>query len=214
MNKFIVFEGLDACGKTTLSSLYSKEVNTIVHNAVVPEAYDLRKVIDSYESKESAFLFFLLNNLLKSREVANVSNDEGIIFDRYVFSTLAYQLIMLGEDVVKNIFDTLKINEKILLPELIVFVKADIDTIKKRIETRDGTVQWYGDAVTKSSNVESAYHKVFKWFNIPIVEVDTSEKHGRSVEENYQLMKNQIEHVLSGGNNLYSSYSNTSLDII
>ncbi|EGQ9194707.1 thymidylate kinase, partial [Vibrio parahaemolyticus] len=29
MNKFIVFEGLDACGKTTLSSLYAKEMNTI-----------------------------------------------------------------------------------------------------------------------------------------------------------------------------------------
>lgn len=60
MNKFIVFEGLDACGKTTLSSLYAKEMNTIVHNAVVPEAHDLRKVIDSYESKESAFLFFFV----------------------------------------------------------------------------------------------------------------------------------------------------------
>lgn len=112
MNKFIVFEGLDACGKTTLSSLYAKEMNTIVHNAVVPEAHDLRKIIDSYESKESAFLFFLLNNLLKSNEVSKLLNDEDIILDRYIFSTLAYQTIMLGEDIVKNIFDTLRINKK------------------------------------------------------------------------------------------------------
>ncbi|HAS3129241.1 deoxynucleoside kinase [Vibrio parahaemolyticus] len=204
MNKFVVFEGLDACGKTTLSSLYAKEMNTIVHNAVVPEAHDLRKVIDSYESKESAFLFFLLNNLLKSNEVSKVLNDEDIILDRYVFSTLAYQIIMLEEDIVKNIFDTLKIYKKILLPEVIIFVKADIETINNRIETRGGTVQWYGDAVTQNNSVESAYHKVFKWFDIPIVEVDTSEKYGRSVEENYLLMKDQVEHVLSGGSNLYS----------
>lgn len=58
MKKLIVFEGLDACGKTTLSSIYAKEMNTIVHNAVVAEAHDLRKLIDSYKSKESAFLFF------------------------------------------------------------------------------------------------------------------------------------------------------------
>ncbi len=145
MNKFIVFEGLDACGKTTLSSLYAKEMNTIVHNAVVPEAHDLRKVIDSYESKESAFLFFLLNNLLKSNEVSKVLNDEDIILDRYIFSTLAYQTIMLGEDIVKNIFDTLRINKKILLPEVIIFVKADIETINNRIETRGGlccVIRW------------------------------------------------------------------------
>lgn len=87
---------------------------------------------------------------------------------------------------------------------MIIFVKADIETINNRIEARGDTVQWYGDAVTRNNSVESAYHKVFKWFDIPIVEVDTSEKHGRSVEENYQLMKDRVEHVLSGGNNLYS----------
>lgn len=98
----------------------------------------------------------------------------------------------------------LKFIKKILLPEVIIFVKADIETINNRIETRGGTVQWYGDAVTQNNSVESAYHKVFKWFDIPIVEVDTSEKYGRSVEENYLLMKDQVEHVLSGGSNLYS----------
>ncbi|MCG3884964.1 deoxynucleoside kinase [Photobacterium leiognathi] len=203
MNKFIVFEGLDACGKTTLSSLYAKEMNTIVHNAVVPEAHVLRKIIDSYESKESALLFFL-NNLLKSNEVSKVLNDEDVILDRYIFSTLAYQIIMFGEDVVKNIFDTLRINKKILLPEVIIFVKADMETISNRIDTRGGTVQWYGDTITQNHSVELAYHKVFEWFDIPIVDVDTSDKYGRSVEENYQLMKDRVEHVLSGGNNLYS----------
>lgn len=198
MNKFIVFEGLDACGKTTLSSLYAKEMNTVVHNAIVAEASDLRKVIDSYESKECAFLFFLLNNLLKSNEVSKKLKNEDIILDRFIFSTLAYQTIMLGEDIVKSIFDNLKINKKIYLPDVIVFVRADSETINNRIETRGGTVQWYGDAVTQNNCVESAYHKIFEWFDIPIVEVDTSEKHGRSIQENYQLMKVRIEHTLSG----------------
>lgn len=197
MNKFIVFEGLDACGKTTLSSLYAKEMNTVVHNAIVAEASDLRKVIDSYESKECAFLFFLLNNLLKSNEVSKKLKNEDIILDRFIFSTLAYQTIMLGEDIVKSIFDNLKINKKIYLPEVIVFVRADSETINNRIEIRGGTVQWYGDAVTQNNCVESAYHKIFEWFDIPIVEVDTSEKHGRSIQENYQLMKDRIEHTLS-----------------
>lgn len=197
MNKFIVYEGLDACGKTTLSSLYAKERNSVVHSAVVAESQELRKVIDSYESKESALLFFLMNNFLKSHEVSEALESGDVILDRYIFSTLTYQTIMLGEDIVNSIFNTLNIAEKILLPEVIVFVKADAETIKSRIKARGGEGQWYGDEITQNNCVETAYKKIFKWFDIPIVEIDTSEKNGRSAEENYQLMKDRIDIVLS-----------------
>ncbi|MUJ21020.1 dTMP kinase [Aliivibrio fischeri] len=201
MNKFIVYEGLDACGKTTLSSLYAKERNSVVHSAVVEEAMELRKVIDTYQSKESALLYFLMNNYLKSHEVSGALESGDVILDRYIFSTLAYQTIILDEGIIKNIFDTLKIAQNILLPEVIVFIKADAETINSRIEARGGKLQWYGDAITQNNCVETAYRKVFQWFDIPIVEIDTSEKYGRSVEENYQLMKERIDRVLFGNSN-------------
>lgn len=196
MNRFIVFEGLDACGKTTLSSLYAKEMNYVIHSAVVSEALELRKVIDSYQSKESALLFFLLNNFLKSHEVSNALESRDVMLDRYIFSTLAYQSIMLGENVVKQLFDTLNITQKIRFPDVIVFVKADAETINSRIESRGGIVQWYGDEITQNNCVETAYKKIFQWFNIPVVEIDTSEKYGRSVEDNYQRMKDQIDRII------------------
>jgi len=201
MNKFIVYEGLDACGKTTLSSLYAKERNSVVYSAVMAESLELRKVIDSYESKESALLFFLMNNFLKSHEVSEGLESGDVILDRYIFSTLAYQTIMLGENIVKCIFDALDIAEKLLLPEVVVFVKADKETIKSRIKARGGDGQWYGDEITQNNCVETAYKKIFKWFDIPIVEIDTSEKNGRSTEENYQLMKERIDIVLAGKKN-------------
>ena len=201
MNKFIVYEGLDACGKTTLSSLYAKERKSVVHSALVEDALGLRKVIDSYQSKESALLFFLMNNYLKSNEVSGALESGDVILDRYLFSTLAYQTVLLGESTVKSIVDTLNTTQNILLPEVIVFVKADAATINKRIEARDGPVQWYGDAVTQNNCVETAYKKVFQWFDIPLVEIDTSEKYGRSVEQNYQLMEVRVDRILSGGSN-------------
>ena len=201
MNRFIVYEGLDACGKTTLSSLYAKEKNSIVHSAVVREAQELRTVIDSYQSKESALLFFLLNNFLMSNEVSKALKSNDVILDRYIFSTLAYQSIMFGEDFVKKVFDILNITQEILLPEVIVFVKADIETINRRVTIRGGKLQWYGDAVTQKNDVGAAYKKIFQWFDIPIVEIDTSEKYDRSVEENYQLMKERIDHILSSRRN-------------
>ncbi|MGR4990316.1 dTMP kinase [Vibrio rotiferianus] len=197
MKKFIVYEGLDACGKTTLSTLYAEERNSVVHSAVVNEALSLRKVIDSNQSKESALLFFMLNNFLKSKEIEEALVSGDVILDRYIFSTLAYQTIMLGEGKVKKIFDALEIVNNILLPELIVFVKADAETINSRIETRGGKTQWYGDEVTQKNCVETAYKRVFEWFDIPVVEIDTSNKLGLSVEENYQRMKELIDRSLS-----------------
>lgn len=73
MNKFIVDEGLDACGKITLSSRYAQEENTTVHSVTLKQAEQLRKVIDANQSKESALLFFMLNNLLKSEQLAKVA---------------------------------------------------------------------------------------------------------------------------------------------
>jgi len=139
-----------------------------------------------------------MNNFLTSHEVSGALESGDVILDRYIFSTLAYQTIMLGENIVKCIFDTLNIAEKLLLPELVVFVKADAETIKSRIKARGGDGQWYGDEITQNNCVETAYKKIFKWFNIPLVEIDTSEKNGRSVEENYQVMKYRIDIVLAG----------------
>nr|WP_281170598.1 hypothetical protein [Psychromonas arctica] len=78
------------------------------------------------------------------------------MLDRYLFSTLAYQAIMVGEDIVKSIFDTLNIAEKILLPEVIVFVKAGAETIKNRIKAKGGEGQWYGDEITQNNCLETA----------------------------------------------------------
>ncbi|WP_099612248.1 deoxynucleoside kinase [Vibrio fujianensis] len=196
MNKFIVYEGLDACGKTTLSSRYAQERNTTVHSAIIKQAEPLRKMIDANQSKESALLFFMLNNFLKSEEVAKARETEEVILDRYLFSTLAYQSILLGEEKVRTMFDVLNIANNIVLPNVIVFVKADTETINNRIKARGGEIQWYGDAVTQNHCVESAYKMIFNWFDIPIIEIDTSEKFGLSVEETYQLMKEQIDCVV------------------
>ncbi|MBC3620414.1 deoxynucleoside kinase [Vibrio metschnikovii] len=196
MNKFIVYEGLDACGKTTLSSRYAQEINTTVHSAIIKQAEPLRKMIDTSQSKERALLFFMLNNFLKSEEVAKARETEDVIFDRYLFSTLAYQSILLGEEKVRTMFDVLNIANNILLPDVIVFVKDDAETINNRIKVRGGEIQWYGDAVTQNHCVESAYKMIFNWFDIPIIEIDISEKFGLSVEETYQLMKEQIDCVV------------------
>ncbi|MBE3659359.1 hypothetical protein BOO91_00150 [Vibrio navarrensis] len=83
-----------------------------------------------------------------------------------------------------------------MLPDVIVFVKADAETIHNRIKAREGQIQWYGDAVTQNHCVESAYKTIFNWFDIPIIEIDTSEKLALSVEETYPIMKEQIDCVV------------------
>ena len=193
-NKFIAFEGLDACGKTTLSQKFIAEHKDFyLHSSIVENAKPLLKNINEYESIECALLYFLLNNMLKSRDISSDLQSTNTTIDRYIFSTLAYQSIMLGEEKVKILFDQLDISNIITLPDLIVFIRADKETIQKRIHNRTGKIQWYGDKVSQKHDVESQYKKVFNWFNIPIIEVDTSDSYNRSIEENYKIMNDKIK---------------------
>ena len=43
-----------------------RQKNSVVHSAVEPEAQELKGVIDSYQSKECALLFFLMNNFFEA----------------------------------------------------------------------------------------------------------------------------------------------------
>jgi len=103
MNKFITFEGIDGCGKTTQINLVSKYLNSIKEdNIIVREpggtnvSEKIREILldDKNEISDSTetLLFLssrsqLINEIIKN----NIKNNIFTICDRYTDSTLAYQ---------------------------------------------------------------------------------------------------------------------------
>ena len=103
MNKFISFEGIDGCGKTTQINLLSKYLSDKkISNSIIREPGDtkvseaLRKILldnkNQINSVTEVLLFLSARSQLVNEIILpKLKNDEFILCDRYLDSTVAYQ---------------------------------------------------------------------------------------------------------------------------
>ncbi|MEH2364382.1 deoxynucleoside kinase [Nostoc sp.] len=177
MNKFpfLVFEGLDGAGKTTLAELFSKRHNFSYYSSIPPELIALREQIADTHSPITTFHFYTLCNLMRSHEYALKLNNSGVVADRYVFSTLAYHSLLMKQDLSCH-FRILQSEQKFLLPDVIVYVTASQPVICQRIAKRSQELpmQWYGDKVSVEYNLIESYKRIFSLVDIPVLEIDTT----------------------------------------
>ena len=101
--RFIAFEGIDGCGKSTQVwklAKYISEISKYNHVIVTREPYknaDIRKMLretdDPYSQAKQLAKMFTNDRKLHVREVIKENLEKGlfVISDRYSFSTLAYQ---------------------------------------------------------------------------------------------------------------------------
>lgn len=105
---FTVIEGIDGCGKDTQLQLLKKEID--FHYFKYPTRnYD---VLHKYLNKKiilhpkALFLLFLAD-IAEEQEKLRKAADSGkqVIVDRYVFSTIAYELDSIGYENAKSIVE-------------------------------------------------------------------------------------------------------------
>jgi len=145
--KFIVFDGLDGCGKGSQllrlhSYLFTKDKRNHVVATREPynsEYYDeIRRILkESNDPRENAEL--LAELFVKDRKV-HVRFIESLLregfhvgCDRYKYSTLAYQQTQ-GISLEKLI----KMHEGILVPDLVIFIDVPAEVAMKRLADDEG----------------------------------------------------------------------------
>ena len=172
---FVVFEGLDGAGKTTLAELFAKRHSFSYYSSIPPELISLREQIAATHSPITTFHFYTLCNLIRSNEYALKLNDSGVVADRYVFSTLAYHSLLMKQDLSCH-FRILQSEKKFLLPDVIVYMTASQSVICERITKRSQEVpmQWYGDKVSVEYNLAELYKRIFTLVDIPVLQIDTT----------------------------------------
>jgi dTMP kinase len=147
MSKFIVFEGIDGCGKSTQilktidllkdhkTLFLSKEPSTLKVGKKIK--YLLKKETDP---KSNADLFARLYR--KDREEHNkiiknqLNSNHTVILDRYYYSSIAYQQAQ-GYDVKK----ILKQSKKFLAPDLTIIIDLPAKTAMQRLKIRKGKTE-------------------------------------------------------------------------
>lgn len=188
---FLVFEGLDGAGKTTLAELFAKRHNFSYYTSIPPELISIRKQIAATHSPITTFHFYTLCNIMRNHEYALQLNDSGLVADRYIFSTFAYHSLLMQQDL-SYYFHLFQSEQNFLLPDVVVYVTASQSVINQRIANRiqEVPIQWYGDKVSLEYNLSESYKRIFALVDIPVLEIDTTNS---DPEQAYSILCHELD---------------------
>lgn len=140
--RYIIVEGVIGIGKTTLVELLAKDFHAKSYLEIVEENPFL--VEGFYEDIEAnAFnteIFFLLSRFRQQRLIMDdLLHRSQLIISDYLFAKnrIFAGLTLKGQDL--EIFDSVfrPLNKKVATPDLIIYLKADVDGLMRRISLRD-----------------------------------------------------------------------------
>ena len=195
MNKFITFEGIDACGKTTQIELLSKYLDSIKEkNIIVREpggtdiSEQIRKILldknNNINSYTETLLFLssrsqLINEVIKK----SIEKNKFILCDRFTDSTLAYQGYGSGLniDLLNSLNNFATENIK---PDLTFILDVSFEQSNERINKRDIDRMEQSGADFLNS-VKKGYIKIAEKDKTRYVLIDCFDK-------NIELINNEI----------------------
>lgn len=204
--KFIVFEGPDGCGKSTIAKnvyeLLKNEGNSIIltrEPGGTSIGENIRSILLDVENPISIRTEALLMAASRAQiveEVIKPSIESGIhvLCDRYVHSSLVYQGIgrKLG---INNVMEINNFAMDSVLPDLTIYLNLSFDEALLRRGIRDVNDRMEAQSdefhVAIHNGYEEIYHMYKESFNI--VKIDASPTEKQVTEEAYKIVKNILE---------------------
>jgi len=180
--KFITFEGIDGCGKSTQAKLLLEYMNKSgVETVLVREpggtniSESIREILlhssSSQMGDRTESLLMTASRAQLTQEVIIPNMDQGkfVIADRYSDSTLAYQ----GGGRNLDIEWLIKLNNYAtftLLPDITFFVDIRSEEALKRLDSNKDRIE--GEGIEFQARVRKTYHELAERFNDRYVILD------------------------------------------
>ena len=170
--KFIVIEGLNGAGKSSLAKAIALKINGRYIASPHESIAQLRTVMDEV-SLLAHFFYYMLGNILISDDLKKNKSDEIIICDRYIDSTLARHEV-LGLEVKDFNVSLSNLQE----PDISFFIYCEEIERRSRIEERGKKNKW--DILDEDNQSRKAYidyfykKQKFHFFNTSNETVDES----------------------------------------
>lgn len=189
-NKFIVFEGLDGTGKTTIIDRLNKNLNqkgktvkcmhfpnaeSYFGKIIYDKLFGKREIAD--DIFETIYLADMIYNLEDIYE--GITNYDYLIMDRYFYSTLAYSYFYNTKDVIK------KLSNVLIMPNDVFYVRLPVEECVRRLGISDA------DEIESNKEllecVSKGYDELSSEYGFKVLDGK------RSVEENVKEILREIK---------------------
>jgi deoxyadenosine/deoxycytidine kinase len=137
---FIAIEGVIGVGKTTLARMLAPDLG----GEALLEVFEENPFLSDFYADRARYafqtqIFFLLSRYRQQHQAVPAAIDHGPLFSDYTFAkdSLFAHLNLSGDELA--VYDKLHtaLAEKIPTPDLLVYLRADLDTLMARIAMRD-----------------------------------------------------------------------------
>lgn len=162
-NIFIVLEGIDGSGKSSISKELSTRLGAQYYRCPPRILLPLRKIADN-SPYFIRYLYYLLGNFIAQREIRALLNRSSVVCDWYVFSTIAYHSVLLNKQ--------LRV-PTILIPDKLIYLYATTEQIRTRLNARN--VQNKFEDLDFLEQVKQKYEELFEHYP-NIIRIDTTNK--------------------------------------
>jgi len=190
---FVVFEGIDGTGKTTIVSRLAEELKRIGYKVVITQeptktwlGRDVRRAIEEEKNGFTQALLFFAD---RAEHIANMHNvnEQVILCDRYVYSTFAYQGAQLEMSMplqsaiewLEKVYEPMRFD-----PDLVFLIKVNPEEGIRRIYGRERKEKF--EKLEFLRRVQEIYQMLSDRYGF--VEIDGN----REFEEIYMEIKNRV----------------------
>ncbi len=189
---YILFEGIDTCGKTTQIELVAQKFeNSIITKEPGGTEFGkhAREILlkDSLTSKRAELLLFLADRAEHYAEVVKPNSDKLILSDRGFLSGIGYALAN-GDFDFKHLLELNKFALEDKFPDLIILFQTNLTTLQTRMgeKTLDG-IELRG--LEYLISVQTHMRESLEKLDIPYILIDATD----SIENIHDLIFERIK---------------------
>ncbi|UCC86378.1 MAG: deoxynucleoside kinase [Anaerolineales bacterium] len=199
---YIAIEGVIGVGKTTLARL----VRDSFQAELLLEVFEENPFLSDFYADRARYafqtqMFFLLSRYRQQHRVIGPTLAHSCLISDYSFAKdrLFAHLNLAGDELemYERVHNVLA--EKIPMPDLVVYLRADVDTLMNRIATRDRP---YERAMSRDyiADLRLAYERFFAdYHDAPVLAIDTDSLNWVSDSEALGYVTGQVRATLDDG---------------
>lgn len=192
MKPFLVFEGVDGSGKTTLSKSLAERVGAVYLRTPGSEFAQMRAYIDNGTQPDTKLLYYLSSVIEASAKIRQLRETQPVICDRYVWSSLIPHATYFNKDLAKLENDVLPFTFDLARPTQTILLTLPEEEQLRRISLRNGektASDKYCMQQEARRKVRSSYESIAKrdgWRVIDTNENDVETILNALIAENFQ----------------------------